>query len=171
MYRNLRDNTVTRIKWRDGKLATDPGNAQLVPVAADSFQLGAADVSVLSEDRAPVRMRMATPNAEILYERVEPAQPTPSELAVLAGDYESHETGTTLKLAPGAKPGEMTCRIGSNAPVTLRPTFRDAFETPSGSSIYFVRDASGKVIALGAGDDRVWDLRFTRIASSTEPRP
>ena len=57
----------------------------------------------------------------------------------------------------------MTYRIGSNAPVTLRPTFRDAFETPSGSSIYFIRDASGNVVALSAGEDRVWDLRFTRI--------
>ena len=59
--------------------------------------------------------------------------------------------------------GEMTYRIGSNAPVTQRPTFRDGFKTPLGSSICFIRDASGKVIALSAGDDRVWDLRFQRV--------
>jgi len=54
-------------------------------------------------------------------------------------------------------------QVAANAPVPLRPTFRDAFATPSGSSIFFVRNAAGKVIALSAGDDRVWDLRFTRV--------
>jgi CubicO group peptidase (beta-lactamase class C family) len=163
MYRNLRDNTVTRIKWHDGKLTAEPGNTELAPVAAGKFLFGGPDVSVTFEDATPLRMLRASPNAEIPYERVEPVQPTPSELAALAGDYESQETGTKQKLAPAAKPGEMTYRIGSNTPVTLSPTFRDAFETPSGDSIYFVRDASGKPIALSAGDDRVWDLRFTRI--------
>jgi CubicO group peptidase (beta-lactamase class C family) len=163
MYRKLRDNTVTRIKWHDGKLTTDPGNTQLVPVAAGRFLAGETEQAILFEDGIPVRMRMITPFGEIFYERAEPAQPTAVELAVLAGEYESRETGTTLKLAPGVKPGEMTYRIGSNAPVTLRPTFRDAFETPSGYSIHFVRDAAGKVTALSAGEDRVWDLRFKRV--------
>jgi hypothetical protein len=33
-YRKPRDNTVNRIKWHDGKLTTDPGNTELVTVAA-----------------------------------------------------------------------------------------------------------------------------------------
>ena len=134
-----------------------------MPVAAGRFLAGETEQAILFEDGTPVRMRMITPFGEILYERAEPAQPTAVELAVLAGEYESRETGTTLKLAPGVRAGEMTYRIGSNAPVTLRPTFRDAFETPAGYSIYFVRDASGKVTALSAGEDRVWDLRFKRV--------
>jgi CubicO group peptidase (beta-lactamase class C family) len=163
MYRKLRDNTVTRIKWHDGKLITDPGNTELLPVAAGRFLAGETEQAILFEDGTPIRMRMITPVGEVLYERAEPVQPTAVELAVLAGEYESRETGTRLKLASGVKPGEMTYQIGSNAPVTLRPTFRDAFETPSGSSIYFVRDASGKITVLSAGEDRVWDLRFKRV--------
>jgi len=54
-------------------------------------------------------------------------------------------------------------QLGSQTPVPLKPTFRDAFETPSRSSIYFIRDSSGKVIALSIGEDRVWGLRFDRI--------
>lgn len=162
MYRNLRDNTVTRINWRDGKLTTDPGKTGLVPVAPCRFLLS-ADLSLIVDGGAPLRLRFISQNAEVLYERVEPVQPTSAELATLAGEYESHETGTTLRLEPGNKPGEMTYRIGTNNPVTLRPTFRDGFETPSGDSIYFVRGASNKVVALRAGDDRVWDLRFTRV--------
>ena len=163
MYRKLRDNTVVRIKWRDGKLVTERGKTELVPVAAGKFLAGSTETQIQFEEASPLRMRIITQIDEVLYQRVEPVQPTSAELAALAGEYESREAGATLKLAPGAKPGEMTYQIGASAPVTLRPTFRDAFETPSGSSIYFIRDASGNVVAISAGEDRVWDLRFTRI--------
>jgi len=77
---------------------------------------------------------------------------------------ESGETGSTLTVA--AKAGELTLAIGWNKPVRLRPTFRDAFmmETGGGAaSIVFRRDHAGKVTGLSAGDERVWDLRFTRV--------
>ena len=105
-----------------------------------------------------------TPDGDIVYERVEPAHPSDSELATLAGNYESGETGSTLTVA--AKAGELTLAIGWNKPVRLRPTFRDAFMMEGGggaTSIVFHRDQTGKVTGLSAGDDRVWDLRFTRV--------
>jgi hypothetical protein len=34
------------------------------------------------------------------------------------------------------------------------------------TSIVFHRDQAGKVTGLSAGDDRVWDLRFTRVAAA-----
>ena len=109
-------------------------------------------------------MRVQSASEDILYERVEPANPTAAELAILAGKYMSGETGTTLTIAPGAKPGELQMQIASEQTVVLRPTFRDAFETPSNVAIRFIRDASdGKVTALSAGESRVWDLRFTRV--------
>jgi CubicO group peptidase (beta-lactamase class C family) len=163
MYRKLHDNTVMRIKWHDGKLSAEPGNVELTPAAADRFIAGSTTAELQFADGPPIHLKMITPMDEISYERVEAVEPTPRDLAALIGEYESRETGTTLKLAPGNKPGEMTYRIGTNAPVVLRPTFRDAFETPSGSSIYFIRDSSGRVVALSAGEDRVWDLRFKRI--------
>src|SRR5580658_5492774 len=60
--------------------------------------------------------------------------------------------------------------IGWNKPVHLRPTFRDAFMMENGggaTSIVFHHDQTGKVTGLSAGDDRVWDLRFTRVVAST----
>jgi hypothetical protein len=61
-----------------------------------------------------------------------------------------------------AKDGELTLAIGSNPPVRLRPTFHDAFMMPA-AAIRFVRDSDGEVTGLSAGDDRTWDLQFTRI--------
>lgn len=161
MYRRIRDNTVTEVRWQNGKLTIDP-ETELVPLAGGKFLAIASEREFQFEEGTPIRLRVVTSTGDVLYERVEPAQPTAAELSALAGEYESHETGTTLTLALDAK-HELSFRIGANPRVTLRPTFRDSFATPSGSSIRFLRDSSGKVTALSAGEDRVWDLRFTRV--------
>ena len=155
MYRRVRDHTVAELRVKDGKLTMDPGGVQLVPTAAASFSAG--DRRFVFENAG---FRIVTPDGDTVYERVQPAHPSASELASLAGSYTSSETGTTLTVA--AKDGELTLAIGSNPPVPLRPTFRDAFMMQA-TAIRFLRDADGTVTRLSAGDDRAWDLRFTRI--------
>jgi CubicO group peptidase (beta-lactamase class C family) len=161
MYRKKRDNTVAELRWSDGKLMLDSAT-ELIPVAQGRFSSAASQSEYNFDDGPPVRLRVVTGNGEIVYERVDAVHPIASELAQFVGQYGSDETGSTLAIALAATPGELTYRIGSQAEVLLRPTFRDAFMTPSGSSIHFNRDSSGKVLSLSVGDDRVWDLRFTR---------
>jgi CubicO group peptidase (beta-lactamase class C family) len=161
MYRKIRDNTVLELHWRNGKLTLD-SERNLEPLAPGKFVAAGSEREFDFEEGTPVRLRVVTQTDDIRYERVEPARPSALELAALIGEYESHETGTTLVVALDSK-NELSYRIGLSAPVTLRPTFRDSFATASGSSIYFIRDSSGKVTALSAGEDRVWDLRFTRV--------
>lgn len=160
-YRKIRDNTVAELRMRDGKLMFD--RVAMIPVGAAEFSAG--QNKILFQDG---RFSLVTPDGDIAYERVEPAHPSDSELATLAGNYESEETGSTLTVA--AKAGELTLAIAWNKPVRLRPTFRDAFMMDGGggaTSIAFHRDQAGKVTGLSAGDDRVWDLRFTRVAAAT----
>jgi CubicO group peptidase (beta-lactamase class C family) len=154
LYRKVRDNTVAELRVTDGKLTMDPGVA-LVPTAAGRFSAG--ERQFVFENGG---FRVMTPDGDTVYERVEPAHPAASELAPLAGDYGSPDTGATLTVA--AKNGELTLAIGSNPPVRLRPTFRDAFMM-QGTAIRFLRGADGKVTGLSAGDDRAWDLRFSRV--------
>jgi CubicO group peptidase (beta-lactamase class C family) len=157
MYRKVRDNTVAELRVRDGKLMFD--RLALIPLGAAEFSGGQRKFLFRHG-----RLNELTPDADIAYERVEPAHPSDSDLTSLAGKYESGEVGSTLTVA--TKAGELTLAIGWNKPVRLRPTFRDAFmmENAGGAtSIVFHRDQAGKVIGLSAGDDRVWDLRFTRI--------
>ena len=168
MYRKVRDNTVAELRVREGKLMFNA--LTLIPLGAAEFSAG--QDKYLFQDG---RLNLVTPDGDIAYERVEPAHQSDSELTPLAGKYESGETGSTLTVA--AKAGELTLAIGWNKPVRLRPTFRDAFmmETGGGAtSIVFHRDQAGKVTGLSAGDDRVWDLRFTRVeatpADSRAPR-
>ena len=157
MYRKVRDNTVAELRVRDGKLMLD--RLVLIPIGPAEFS-GGPNKYLAQEGR----LTQVTPDGDTAYERVEPAHPSDAELGSLAGKYESSETGSTLLVA--AKPGELTLAIGWNKPVRLRPTFRDAFMMENGggaTSIVFHRDQAGKVTGLSAGDDRVWDLRFTRV--------
>ena len=160
MYRKLRDNTVVEVRVREGSLRVDA--LTLIPVGAGAFSgpSGPEDRFLFQDSR----FTRVTPDGDIAYERVAPAHPSDSDLAGLAGKYESSETSSALTLA--AKSGQLTLAIGWSKPVTLRPTFRDAFLMESGAgatSIVFHRDQAGKVTGLSAGDDRVWDLRFTRV--------
>jgi hypothetical protein len=157
MYRKVRDNTVAEVRVRDGKLMFD--RQALIPVGAAEFSSGQS--KFLFQDG---HLSQGTPDGDIAYERVEAAHPSDSDLTALAGKYESGETGSTLTVA--VKTGELTLAIGWNKPARLRPTFKDAFMMENGggaTSIVFHRDQAGKVTGLSAGDDRVWDLRFTRV--------
>ena len=159
MYRKLRDNTVVELAIKSGKLSVD-GRTTLTAIAPDRFWAGEQQFIF---DGA--RFRTLSPNGDTVYERVEPAHPSDSELAAFAGQYESSETGSTVDVV--AKEGALTLTIAFKQPIRLRPTFRDAFmfDDRSGTSIRFLRDSAGNVAALSAADDRVWDLRFTRIKS------
>lgn len=155
MYRKLRDNTVAELRINDSKLTMDPGGVQLVPTGAARFSAG--DRQFVFESGG---FRIVSQDGDTVYERVQPAHPSASEIAFLAGSYTSDETGTTLTVA--AKDGELALAIGSNPPIQLRPTFRDAFMMQA-SAIRFLRDADGNITGLSVGDDRAWDLRFTRV--------
>jgi hypothetical protein len=153
MYRKVRDNTVAELRVRDGKLTMDSG-APLVPLAADRFASGERQL-VFEGDG----FRVTTPDGDTVYERVQPAHPSVAELGGLAGTYTSPETDAALTVA--VKEGALTVAIGSNPPARLRATFRDAF-LMQGTAIRFLRGADGNVVGLSAGDDRAWDLRFTK---------
>jgi hypothetical protein len=102
--------------------------------------------------------RIVTPDGDTVYERVEAAHPSDADVAALEGRYTSPEAGV---LTVAVKNGDLTLAVESNPAVRLRPTFRDAFMM-QGTAIKFLRGADGSVTALSAGDDRVWDLRFSR---------
>ena len=97
MYRKVRDNTVAELRVMDGKLTMDPG-MQLVPTGTARFSAG--DRQFLFESGG---FRVVTPDGDMEYERVQPAHPSTSELASLAGAYISPETGTTLTVATRAE--------------------------------------------------------------------
>lgn len=162
MYRRLRDNTVAELRVKDGNLTMDP-RVQLVPTGEAKFV--ADEREFVFEKNG---FRVVTSDGDVVYERVQPAKPSASELASYAGMYESPDTALPVTVA--AKGDELTLAIGTNKPLRLRPTFHDAFMM-QGMSIRFLRDTEGNVTGFSAGDDRAWDLRFSRAATLRSAAP
>ena len=160
-YRKLRNNTVVEVRYRDGKLMFGP--AELIPSGPGRFVSANERSEYRFVEGNPPRIEVTSPDDEVAYVRVDLVHPSASDLAPLLGRYESRETGGTVVVAAGTKAGELTLRVNGDAPIHLRPTFKDAFAGTGGAAIFFVRDTSGKVVAMSAGEDRVWDLRFTRV--------
>ena len=154
MYRKMRDNTVIDIRVKDGNLVFGP-TLDLVPVAPHKFRTSSEGEFTFEGHR----LTISSPTGDISYERIEVASPPSQELQAFVGSYRSSETDSTIIIASS---DQLSYKIGTNPPVTLKPTFRDTFSTPTGVAFHFVRDASGKPTTLSIGEDRVWDLRFTR---------
>ena len=159
LYRKIRDNTVETMAIKSGELYL--GTAKLTPIGEGKFTIGSAE-NQLNFEPAGSRFHVLNSTDDVLYERVEPANPTVAELAVFFGKYASSETGTAVTITSGTEPGELSMQIVGESPMALKPTFRDGFETASKAAIRFIRDADQKVIAMSAGESRVWDLRFNR---------
>jgi CubicO group peptidase (beta-lactamase class C family) len=104
--------------------------------------------------------KMMIPNptyGEDVWERV--YQWTPADLSPFAGAYSSDEAETVLTVA--VENGKLSIHRRPNSSFALKPTYTDAFDSPLGS-VRFLRDTTGKIVALSLGESRVWDLRFTR---------
>ena len=93
------------------------------------------------------------------YERVEPWNPAPAELAALTGEYTSDEAEVTFRIA--MEQGRLVIHRRPDIVIALTPTYKDAFRSSLGA-IRFLRDAAGRVNELSVSESRVWDLRFRK---------
>ncbi len=95
------------------------------------------------------------------YTRVTRAMPSLAQLRELVGTYTSDEAEVTMSVDL-----EGTCLMLKRRPATtmvLAPKYADAFSAGELGMVIFKRDNSGHVGELSVVQDRVWDLRFTRV--------
>jgi CubicO group peptidase (beta-lactamase class C family) len=140
LYRSVRDHATLQVEYANGKFTFDGRPVGIGVRFADD------------------KMMLLNPTyGEDVWERVEPW--TPSSLSAFAGVYASDEAETTLRVV--VENGKLVIHRRPDASFALQPTYTDAFACSLGS-VRFLRDATGKVVALSLGGQRVWDLRFAR---------
>ena len=113
--------------------------------------------------------KMFLPNpvyGDDVWERVEPW--TPADLGAFTGVYASDEAETVLRVV--VENGKLVMHRRPDASFTLEPTYADAFASPL-DDVRFLRDTTGKIVALSLASGRVWDLRFTRQNPDTPAVP
>jgi hypothetical protein len=83
------------------------------------------------------------------------------QLAEFAGAYRSAEAEADY--ATAVEDGRLVLRRRPDTRRELTPVYADAFTTPDGALIRFIRGADGRVQAFTVSIDRVRGLRFDRV--------
>ena len=96
------------------------------------------------------------------YERVSTEPPSPALLEALVGTYRSDEAEVEMEVA--IVDGNLALKRRPNVTIVLTPAYVDVF-TGSIGVVRFHRE-SGRVTGFSVVQDRVWDLRFVRQAST-----
>lgn len=97
-----------------------------------------------------------------VFVRTAPVAAATVKLDTYTGHFASDEVGAIYDIAAG--PDGLVWRIRDRPDFaqTLRPVYRDAFQS-EGGLFRFVRNAAGKVIALTISVDRARNVRFARL--------
>jgi len=149
LYRNVRDHDTVKVETKNGALQFDGRPFEgAVRFAGDKMFL---PTGVYGED---------------VWERVEPW--TPVNLSGFVGVYASDEAETVLRIV--LENGNLVIHRRPDASFALEPSYTDAFRSPLGN-VHFLRDTSGKIVALSLAGSRVWDLRFDRQNSDAVATP
>jgi len=100
------------------------------------------------------------------YSRVDPADTNGVRLEDYEGRYRSDELLVTYTLS--VRDGRLTLRFPPDAPITLRPAYRDGFNA-QGRTIRFTRDAGRRVTGLRVFAGRALDVRFRKLDTGESP--
>ena len=162
LYRDTRTNTLLQLDTAGGQLRRLPGTP-LRALADGAYLMGTTRVTVdTAPSGAPLALRHPTADGDTLTWRfmaAAPWTPTAAQLAALAGRYRTPELDVVLTVA--VQDGALTLTPRPGATQRLAPAWPDAFTT-DGETMWFTRDAKGRVTALHIGGGRMWDLVVPR---------
>ena len=105
------------------------------------------------------RLKPVTPTSPTPPAPATTPAPTAAELVEFSGNYWSDEAEVMLTAA--VENGALVLKRRPDTTIALTAIGRDTFRGSIGT-LTFRRDAAGKVNAMSAKQDRVWDLRFQR---------
>jgi hypothetical protein len=87
--------------------------------------------------------------------------PDPADTAAYPGRYASDEAETAFTIALDGS--DLVLKQRPDVVRRMRAIEKDVYAVPVIGTVTFRRDAGGRVTALSVRQDRVWDLRFTRV--------
>lgn len=164
LYRNQRNQEPLRLEVSEGTLRMGE-RMQLIAVSDSAFAMaGSKDrLEFTLDDRArPTGMRLLADDGDVVeFEPVAAASPSADQLREYEGQFHSDEADATYTAVVAN--GALELRLRPHVVLRLAPAYDDAFTTPSGRLVRFMRGASGEVDQMSFGMGRVRDLRFTRM--------
>lgn len=125
----------------------------------DLARLQSNDSRIVSKDRIELTGRDGNIS---VYGRTAPVDAATIRLEDYAGHYASEEVDATYDITVGSAGLTWHIRSRPDFVQNLVPIYRDAFQS-EGSTLRFVRDRTGKVVALTVSVERARNVRFARL--------
>jgi hypothetical protein len=151
-----------------GRLRVASGPA-LVAQSKDRFKRWGASVEFMSQDEfevnflSPDEFELKSMEGKTTrYRRARLYAPTADDLKAFAGRYESAEIGTVFQIEPKGDGLQVRLEHTPSRSLELKPVDRDTFQIAR-MFMRFVRDKSGKVVALDYSNPLIRNVKFTRL--------
>jgi hypothetical protein len=146
------------------------GGPALVAQSKDRFKRWGADVEYMSGDESEVNFLSndqfelrSTDGKTTRYRRAKGYAPTAEELKAFAGRYESDEIGVVFRLETRGNTLQALIEHSPSRVLEIKPVDRDTFQIAR-MFMRFVRDKSGKVVALDYSNQVIRNVKFTRLS-------
>lgn len=141
------------------------GGGAIVRRRDGSWQVGNSRAVIeLGASGPPTRfLQLAADNDTIplVYVSATPWSPSASDLAAFAGHYRSEEVGATWTASVDS--GRLVVRLRPGDRRILTPAYTDAFTGGGLGTVWFTRDAGGRVDAMHFSSGRLWNLALSRV--------
>jgi CubicO group peptidase (beta-lactamase class C family) len=153
---------LIQVARRNDKLVAGPpgmGQAEFKAVAPNRFFSESMDAELEFEGAA---VKVTRPGGTLRGRRVEHGEFDAKDLPSYPGIYWSEELETQYSIV--LKDGKLIADHARHGEIALTPTSKDHFRTTSFfvPEASFLRDSSGKVIAMTVGGGRISAIRFQR---------
>jgi CubicO group peptidase (beta-lactamase class C family) len=159
VYRDPATDRAVTLTVADTALISGDDDVYL-PMTAARFSTRGGEASFAgARGRRTFTLARANGDTARFEEVKPPANPLPTSDYV--GRYVSDELDVVLTVV--AVDGKIEMRRRPNDRITMRATYRDAFETDEIGSVRFARNAKGKVTGFAIFAGRVRDVRFRRV--------
>lgn len=149
------------------RLAGGPG---LVGVSKDRFRRWGAALQFMSQDKfelsfvSPDQFDLRSMEGQTTrYRRAQPFAPTAADLKAISGRYQSSEIGGFFDFAAGKDGLVGRANDASGVGFVLTAVAQDMFQL-GGVTLRFLRDTSGKVVALNYSNPLVRPISFTKVS-------
>lgn len=175
LYFNEQTGEPLRLAVDSGRLRV-AGGPGLVPIGKDRFKRFGAFVHFMSQDEFELQF-LSQEQFELKsmegkttrYRRAQPYTPTADDLKAFAGRYESDEIGSIFQVVAGENGLVVRLEHAPKTSVPLRPVERDTFQAGM-MMMRFVRDQSGKVVAINYSNPVLRKVKFTRLSEVSSHR-
>lgn len=169
LYRNARTQMPATVQARGGGFSVN-GGAPYLPLSPAHFRTAdgarrAWLAAGTAGGRGELRIVRSTGDTTRLVP-VDAWNPSPAELAALAGDYRSDEADATVSLLLAGD--TLVLQTRPDVRMVLQPAYADALLAPDDGWLFVLdRGADGRVRGMSAWITRTRDVRFERVSATS----